>query len=445
MSSQAPTLIARVEPLTTTRAIRGPFDYRLAPDQLGVQVGSLLRVPFGSRTTLGVVTELAGESAVAPERLVEPEAVLSGGLPEDLVALASWMAEQYCSTPARALGLLLGPGAGDRVRAKQVLVAELTGAGREALLSEARLTDRQRAALESLERDGATVAGELGTETLRRLERRGLVELRRSVRRRRPRSVSLGARLSGPPTLTVEQTRALEEIHPALAAPGDGARFLLHGVTGSGKTEIYLRAVQATLAVGRSAIVLVPEIALTPQVTSRFQDRFGDVVAVLHSALSKGERRDEWVRLRSGEARVCVGPRSAVFAPLADIGLIVWTRSTTPPTSTRATLATTPGQWRRSGRAGTAPSFWLAAPLHVPRASSRSAPAPAHAGRRPPPAAGRGARHAGPPPPAAPSDQDGPIRPAPGRGEGDRAAQPARMVELPLLPRLRPGLDVPQL
>ena len=94
-------------------------------------------------------------------------------------------------------------------------------------------------------------------------------------------------------------------------------------MTGSGKTEIYLRAVEAALAAGRTAIVLVPEIGLTPQATARFQERFGDVVAVLHSALSRGERYDEWQRLRSGEALVCVGPRSAVFAPLQQIGLIV--------------------------------------------------------------------------------------------------------------------------
>jgi primosomal protein N' (replication factor Y) len=111
----------------------------------------------------------------------------------------------------------------------------------------------------------------------------------------------------------------------ALAGDGQDAerRFLLHGVTGSGKTEVYLGAVAAALAAGRSAIVLVPEIALTPQAVERFQARFGDVVAVLHSRLSKGERHDEWQRLRAGQARVCVGPRSAVFAPLSDIGLVV--------------------------------------------------------------------------------------------------------------------------
>ena len=108
------------------------------------------------------------------------------------------------------------------------------------------------------------------------------------------------------------------------ALDGEGARErLLHGVTGSGKTEVYLAAIEAALERGRSAILLVPEIGLTPQTLGRVAARLGDRVAVLHSGLSEGERFDEWSRLRSGEARVCVGPRSAVFAPLSDLGLIV--------------------------------------------------------------------------------------------------------------------------
>ncbi len=100
-------------------------------------------------------------------------------------------------------------------------------------------------------------------------------------------------------------------------------QLLLHGVTGSGKTEVYLRAAEAALAQGRGVIVLVPEIGLTPQTVSRFVERFGDTVAVAHSRLSAGERYDEWMRLRRGEARICVGPRSAVFAPIERLGLIV--------------------------------------------------------------------------------------------------------------------------
>ncbi len=319
--SASPQLIARVEPLTLTRNVRGPFDYRLRPEQSDVEVGALLRVPFGGRTMLGVVLGLATETEIAPDRLSEPDAVLPPGVPADLVELAAWIAEQYCSTPARALTLVLPPGAAGGARRKRVLVAELTDAGAQALGDGATLTDRQRSALEALERDGPAVAATLGTPTLRRLETRGLVRLESSTRARRPASVAIGRRLDGAPELTGEQRDALDAV---LSAGGDAPRrFLLHGVTGSGKTEVYLRAVQETLAAGRGAIVLVPEIALTPQTVGRFQARFGDVVAVLHSGLGLGERHDEWLRLRSGEARVCVGPRSAVFAPLADIGLIV--------------------------------------------------------------------------------------------------------------------------
>jgi primosomal protein N' (replication factor Y) (superfamily II helicase) len=328
---QAPAqTIARVEPLTRTRAVRGPFDYRLRPEQADVEVGAVLRVPFGGRTTLGVVLELAAESALAPERLAEPDAVLPPGVPADLVALAGWIAEQYCSTPARALSLVLPPGAtGGRGSPKPVLVAALTDEGAAALHGVERLTDRQRAALTQLQQGGPALATAIGTATLRRLDARGLVSLAPLGRAARSSPVAVGRRREGIPELTGDQRRALEAVVQALRGPragdrpGPAGRFLLHGVTGSGKTEVYLQAVQATLAAGRGAIVLVPEIALTPQTVGRFQARFGDIVAVLHSGLGRRERQEEWLRLRTGEARVCVGPRSAVFAPLADIGLIV--------------------------------------------------------------------------------------------------------------------------
>jgi primosomal protein N' (replication factor Y) len=123
-----------------------------------------------------------------------------------------------------------------------------------------------------------------------------------------------------PPTqLTADQQAALAAVEAL--GPGDGA--LLFGVTGSGKTLVYLEAVRRVLAAGRGAIVLVPEIGLTPQTVSRFRGAFGDQVAVLHSALSDGERADAWRLLRRGERRVAVGARSAIFAPVADLGMIV--------------------------------------------------------------------------------------------------------------------------
>ncbi|MGI8713871.1 MAG: replication restart helicase PriA [Solirubrobacteraceae bacterium] len=317
------TVIARVQPLTRTRAVRGPFDYRLSADHADVSVGTLLRVPFGAQRALGVVVELVEHSEIAAERLAEPEAVLGVGVGADLVALAQWMAREYCSTPARALSLMLAPGAAGGTGARRSLVAQLTDAGARAVSDGTRLTDGQRELLTALQA-GPVIAAQLGTESLRRLERRGLVGLHHRAQPRRPVSHALGAASATAPPLTVDQSVALQAVLDALRHPaGDHPGFLLHGVTGSGKTEVYLGAVQATLAAGRSAIVLVPEIALTPQVLWRFQARFGDVVAVLHSALSVGERHDEWMRLRTGEARVCVGPRSAVGAPVSDLGLIV--------------------------------------------------------------------------------------------------------------------------
>ncbi len=318
-------MIARVVPLTRTRAVRGTFDYRLSDDHLRVAVGSVVRVPFGRQRTLGVVVELAERSELDPARLAQPDGVLDTSLPEEMVQLASWMAREYCSTPARALGLMLAPGTGEGMRARHSLVAEVTPAGRRALHDPAVVvTDRQRAHLEALDSHGPTVAAQLGTSGLRRLEKRGLVQIEQRVQPRRPVPRPLGTAAAAAPDLTADQRTALARVRRALAAgtpshPG----FLLHGVTGSGKTEVYLHAVQAALEAGRSAIVLVPEIALTPQVLWRFQARFGDVVAVLHSALGLGERHDEWRRLRSGEARVCVGPRSAVFAPVGELGLII--------------------------------------------------------------------------------------------------------------------------
>lgn len=300
-----------MEPLTTARALRGPFDY-LAPE--GAEVGSLLRVPFGRQELTGVVVGLAETSEVPAEKLVAPRRVLGQSVPAELVDLATWVAAEYCSTTARGLALVTPPGG---AAAKPVFWAEVRRAPAEG----DRLTDRQRALLEDLARTGPRAAG-ADLPALRRLQAKGLVDLAQRARRTSLTHDAVGARTASPPPLTAEQTAALAEIEACLEHD-EPQRLLLHGVTGSGKTEVYLQAAATTLARGRTAIILVPEIALTPQIVTRFADRFGDTVAVLHSKLTAAERRDEWHRLRTGEARVCVGPRSAVFAPLADVGLIV--------------------------------------------------------------------------------------------------------------------------
>jgi primosomal protein N' (replication factor Y) (superfamily II helicase) len=338
--------ILRVEPLTTARALRGPFDYRQPEQMEDLEVGSVVRVPFGPRKLLGVVVELAETSELAPERLAEPIEALESGAPAELVRLGLWVAREYCSTPSRGLQLVLPPGTGTggrTVRSKVELRVEMLPAGEDALSGGGRLGVKQRAVLEAL-RAGGMSAGELTAavgsdrQTLRRLELRGLVATRSSRLRRTPAHSRLAAPATRPELLP-EQQQAVDAIIAALdgrwadksspdrqigpSAGSAGTRLLLHGVTGSGKTEVYLAAVEAALERGQGAIVLVPEIGLAPQAVARFRARLGDRFAVLHSALSAGERYDEWRRLRSGEASVCVGPRSAVFAPVRDLGLIV--------------------------------------------------------------------------------------------------------------------------
>jgi len=324
--------IAKVEPLLTARALRGPFDYRLPPAMDRVEVGTVLLVPFGRRRVAGVVVELAERSRLPAERLVEPIAALEAGASAELVRLGLWVASEYCSTPARGLELVLPPGTGRggaQTKALRQTWAELTPAGSAVLAQGSgapRLGPVQRRALGLLAEAGTELgaaqlaASGVGRETLPRLERRGLVRLEVREVARRPRSGAVGA----PPRrveLDHDQRAAVARVTAAL--DGGGAEILLYGVTGSGKTEVYLAAAQAALERGRGAIVLVPEIGLTPQTVARFASRFAGRVAVLHSRLSAGERRDEWQRLRRGEARICVGPRSAVFAPVGGLGLIV--------------------------------------------------------------------------------------------------------------------------
>ena len=235
-----------------------------------------------------------------------------------------------------------------------------------------------------------------------------------------------------------------------------GRELLLHGVTGSGKTEVYLAATEAALRRGRGAIVLVPEIGLTPQAMSRFASRFGDRVALLHSGLAAGERRDEWERLQAGEARICVGPRSAAFAPVRDLGLVVideehdasYKQEGDPRYDAREVV-----RWRAAEAGATlrrrqrhaaarelagaaAPSSCRGAPTGATSrrsrwwtAASRSTPA-------------GGAR----PPPATPTAHQGGARRGPrGARQGDRPPQPARLVAVRLLPVLRARLGVPAL
>jgi primosomal protein N' (replication factor Y) (superfamily II helicase) len=192
----------------------------------------------------------------------------------------------------------------------------------------ARLTEQQqrviRTLLEAPEPLGLTQlteAADVSTSVIKTLEKRGLVEI--FVREVRRDPLAHLKNLSADDLeLMPQQQESLDAITNALSAHKYAA-FLLHGVTGSGKTEVYIRAMRTALEQGKTALMLVPEISLTPMFARRLSAHFGDAVAILHSSLSDGERLDEWNRMRTGEARICIGARSGVFAPLENLGLLI--------------------------------------------------------------------------------------------------------------------------
>ena len=305
------------------------FTYRV-PEGMALSEGQRVEVPFGPRKKEGVVVALTERCDLPPERLKDVVAPLEDypAILPCLLTLARRMAENAHCPLAETLRLMLpAEMRGGRVQVKQQPVARLAippEQVEEAIAAQGR--SQKRRALLNLLRDGAPhPVGEMKLvvreplESLRQLAAAGLVELWQQEVLRRP-----GGGMSAPvpdPELTPSQREALEIILPELEQ-GTG-RFLLHGVTGSGKTEVFIRLVRRALGMGKSAMILVPEIALTPQMVDWFRARFGPVAAVLHSRLSAGERFDEWRRIRRGDARVIIGARSAVFAPTERLGLIV--------------------------------------------------------------------------------------------------------------------------
>lgn len=316
------------------------FDYSL-PDELGeVEVGSCVLVDFGRRPVVGYVTGLADESSFGGV-LKAVRAVVGGPYfsPEG-AAVAEWIAQEYLCPLSEAVRLFTPPGGTPRaVKSGEGPEAgwELRRAGvgpvddRWAILSEssAEFVPRkgatlQRAVLDALAAGPVRVAelsADLGSVdgALRALETARAIVVER---RRRFRELLANAHTARHhAVLSQGQSDALAAIAERVA--GQGGVVLLDGVTGSGKTEVYLRAIEQILAAGGSACVLVPEISLTPQTVGRFRSRFGESVAVLHSRLSAGERFDQWDRVRRGEAHVVVGARSALFAPMRNLKIVV--------------------------------------------------------------------------------------------------------------------------
>jgi primosomal protein N' (replication factor Y) len=319
------------------------------PDRLDVPPkGARVVVPLGTRKLTGLVLgegEPLGSGVAVREILEALDA--APFVPDDVVALARWVADYYLAGPGAALAAAVPPhGLTARVDAfKTVRIARLTDRGRDVLdrltaprcagSTEAdvpRLGTRQREALQVLAAhpEGLTTPSladrGVPASTLTRLQALGVVALSEARVERDPfageRHAVADSANAEPQQLMEEQRRAFESLM-ALAATRRFHTALVHGVTGSGKTELYLRLAERVRAQGRGVLVLVPEIALTPQVAALFRRRFGSRVAIQHSGLSDGERHDQWHRIRRGEVDVVVGTRSAIFAPLARPGLIV--------------------------------------------------------------------------------------------------------------------------
>ena len=322
------------------------FTYEV-PEELEkkLAVGQLLSVPFGHREARGFAMEIettnGGSGAPAPlpkdfklksvSAILDETPFFSPRLLELVKKVAAYTASPVESVLKAALPAAVLK---RNAHAKEQLFVEAAGENRRIVESSNRLTGdavtaRQKWLVENIERLGGGWMQQLCRElkttpaSLKGLAERGLVRIEVRARRRDPLA---GGRIlpSRPLPLNSEQQTALDLIRRF--DDSTIRRFppvLLYGVTGSGKTEVYLQAIAAELARGRGAIVMVPEIALTPQTVKRFASRFGSQVAVLHSALSDGERYDEWHRIRSGEARVVIGPRSVVWAPVRDLGLVV--------------------------------------------------------------------------------------------------------------------------
>ena len=309
--------------------VRRLFDY-LPPVQATVQPapGVRVRVPFGRQRRVGVITEIADESEIPPARLKPILEVLDTAplLDAALQGLLRWAADYYHhplgEVLASALPRPLRLGAPGRAREERWLPTD-TGTAAFAA-GEPRRAPKQRALLafllEQREAGAATLDERCGAwrAAARALIARGWIG---SVEVDLERAPAPATALRAPgPTLLPEQSEAVAAIS---AARERFAAFVLHGITGSGKTEVYLRVIEQVLRAGRRALVLVPEIGLTPQLLERFHERFEAPMALLHSALTDQERLSAWRDAFSGRARIVLGTRSAVFAPLPELGVIV--------------------------------------------------------------------------------------------------------------------------
>ncbi len=309
------------------------FTYRLN-SALSEQAkpGARVMVPFGRKLVAGYIIALHPELPAAlaeidikdAQSLVDTEPVCS----PEILQLARWVADYYACPLGEVIKAALPPGMTPSAkRGPSFVKAKLRRFVRLTETNEQKLTEAQARVVKTLADSGSMSlqslckAADVGASTVSSLHKKGLVEIYDEAVRRDPLAHTATLKHEEL-TLTSPQRSVLEGIEQQIARGTYGA-FLLHGVTGSGKTEVYIRAMRSALNLDRSAMMLVPEIALTPVFSRRLRAEFGDQVAIFHSSLQKGERFDEWTRVKNGDARIVIGTRSAVFAPVRNLGLIV--------------------------------------------------------------------------------------------------------------------------
>ena len=338
--------VVAVYPLVPTRSFDEPLSYAL-PGELveHVAVGTIVEIPVGPAKRVGIVASL--DPKVPAHIRLKPVArvVDQPAVPADLVSLAEWVAEQYGCARTVALSLVAGPKLAGQARATAVPHRRRQQAVRRIVddVGGIELTSRQRALAARIpgawvpmsmlcEHFGTTrgTVGKLAEAGVVAIEDRFLDELEPEEMLAQGGSDAVEAPGAPAPVsggslveLTAAQLAAVAECVGEAPGSADDPATLLVGVTGSGKTEVYLESIAHVLDAGREAIVLVPEIALTPQTSRRFQRRFPGLVEVLHSGMTKAERAVAHARIARGDARVVVGPRSAIFAPVRSLGIVV--------------------------------------------------------------------------------------------------------------------------
>ena len=332
-------MFAKIAVSAANYTIDKPYDYRISEQfESAVVPGMRVFVPFGkgNRVSEGIVLSKA-ETSDYPNckeliRPADPEPLLT----PDQLRLALFMRERYFCTVYEAVRAMLPAGywfdkAGkqknrDKTREMLRLAVPAEEASRFAEAKALRAPKQAEVlnllvSFEVLSAQDLTLHTGAGRPVLKRLEEQGMVEFYHQEVLRRP---DTGALESAPiPTLNAEQQEAFLAVEVERKQSRADAVSLLSGVTGSGKTSIYARLIAQQLEEGRGVILLVPEISLTPQMLALFSSWFGEQVAILHSGLSSGERYDEWKRIKRGDAKLVIGTRSAVFAPVADLGLVI--------------------------------------------------------------------------------------------------------------------------